>query len=105
MTWVRRLAGAAPFALVVLTVAYLALAAGNANPFWRWEPLNLSEAAALRDAGEVARLIEAGGDPNASYEVRAGILFPTARTVTPLEAAQLARRQEIVDLLRSEGAR
>lgn len=105
MAWVRRLAFSAPLALVALTVVYLALAAGNANPFWRSEPLNLSEAAALRDAGEVARLLEAGADPNATYEVRAGFLFTTARRLTPLEAARLAGRPEIVGLLRSDGAR
>jgi hypothetical protein len=104
-TWLGRLALVPPVLFILSTLVYLALVAGHVDPVWHHEALNLSEAAALRDAGEVARLIDAGADPNATYEVRAGFLFTTARTLTPLEAARLAERPEIVGLLRADGAR
>ena len=70
--------------------------------FWRGGPLTLAEAAALRDQAEVARLIEAGADPNAEYPLRPDVL--SVNRATPLEAAVAARRPEIVSLLRLEGA-
>lgn len=93
-----------PVLLAAVQVVLLVLALFNANPFWRWEPLTLSEAAALRDAAEVVRLIEAGEDPNAVYEVRPGILSPAAQQLTPLEAAAAAEREEITALLVAAGA-
>ena len=75
---------------------------GNTPAFWNGGTLTLAEAAALRDQGEVARLIEAGADPNREYALRPDILA-TTRT-TPLEAAVAARRPEIVQLLMREGA-
>lgn len=75
---------------------------GSTPAFWRGGPLTLAEAAALRDRGEVARLIEAGVDPNGDYELRPNILAVTR--ATPLEAAVAARRPEIVHLLMREGA-
>lgn len=104
MTWVRRWLAVFPTALVLVTVWYVASGVAGANWFWYWEPLNLSEAAALRDSGEVARLLDAGTDPNASYEVRAGFLFSTARRMTPLDAARAAHREEIEALLLAGGA-
>lgn len=105
MRWLQAWLAAVPIALAAATLLYLGAAVAGANPFWHWEPLNLSEAAALRDAGEVSRLLESGADPNAAYDVRAGFLFTTARRLTPLEAARVADRPEIVDLLRAGGAR
>ena len=46
--------------LAVARVVFLVLAAWGLHPFWMWEPLNLAEAAALRDRGEVARLLAEG---------------------------------------------
>lgn len=77
-------------------------AAGGSPPFWRGGPLTLSEAAALRDQGEVARLTLSGSDPNAAYSLRPGIL--AAASLTPLEAAVGARRAEMVELLMLHGA-
>ena len=100
------LAIAAPAAAVaIFLAACLGLATIGLHPFWRWEPVTLSEAAATRDAGEVARLIEEGQDPNRAYRVRDGLLDGRGGELTPLEAAQIGQRPEIVDLLLDYGAR
>jgi hypothetical protein len=90
--------------LAVATLTWLALAPFGAHPFWPIQPLTLSEAAALRDAGEVARLLADGVDPNARYPIRAGFLASNAVVMTPVEAAQMADRPEIVKILIYAGA-
>jgi hypothetical protein len=100
------LLASAPAALLALTrVVFLVLAVWDVHPFWRWEPLNLAEAAALRDRGEVARLLSEGEDPNATYRVRRGVVRSYAMQMTPMAAALAARRDEIVQLLLDGGAR
>jgi hypothetical protein len=95
----------APAALLALArVVFLVLALWDVHPFWLSEPLNLSEAAALRDRGEVARLLAAGEDPNATYQVRKGFLRDYPARMTPLDAARAARRDEIVQILLDAGA-
>lgn len=99
-------AAAAPGAvLAIVTAAWLAAALVDAHPFWLSAPLTLSEAAALRDSGEVARLLAAGEDPNGRYPVRRGVLNDTPRgPITPMQAATAAGRDEIVRLLIDAGA-
>ena len=75
---------------------------GGMPAFWTGGALTLSEAAALRDQGEVARQIEAGADPNREYDLRPGVL--AIDRAFPLEAAVAARRAEIVNVLMREGA-
>ena len=50
----------------------LVLAAFGRHPMWPDEPvnLNLSEAAAVRDSGEIVRLVERGENPDAARNVR-----------------------------------
>ena len=86
-----------PGALVALwSLGLCAMTLAGANPYWTEEPVNISEAAALRDAATVVNLIHRGVDPRQSYPVPAGRLFDRAVTVTPLEAAVAARRPEVV---------
>ena len=62
-------------------------------------------AAALRDNGEVVRLIESGEDVNGASVVRPLILSGRALVVTPIEAAVAAERADMVELLLEQGAR
>jgi len=96
---------APPALLALARVVFLVLAIWDVHPFWLWEPLNLAEAAALRDRGEVARLLAAGEDPNATYRVRRGIARNYPMQMTPMAAALSARRDEIVQLLLDSGAK
>ena len=91
-------------ALAAARVVFLALSVWGLHPFWLVESLNLAEAAALRDRGEVARLVAEGANPNATYSVRSGIIGKSAVQITPIEAARSARRDEVVQLLLDVGA-
>lgn len=96
----------APGLLVALArAAMLAAELSDVHPYWPRVDVNLAEAAALRDGGEVARLLEAGADPNERYTVRRGYLRNRPMTVTPIEAARAAGRPEIEALLLTAGAR
>jgi len=100
---VRVLVSAPVVLLATAFVVTLMLSVSGDNPVWRTEPLNLSEAAALRDRGEVARLLAAGTDARASMPVRGGFLYKDQTTLTPAEAAVLADRPEILQLLLDYG--
>ena len=91
-----------PGALVALwSLGLCAMTLAGASPYWTEQPVNVSEAAALRDAATVVNLIHRGVDPSRPYPVPAGRLFDRAITVTPLEAAVAARRPEVVDAILS----
>jgi hypothetical protein len=76
----------------------------GAHPFWAMPDITLSEAAATRDAGEVVRLIEQEHqDPNTVYRIRDGVIG-RATTITPVEAAVIVKREEMVRLLLRLGA-
>ena len=89
------LVSAPVIALAATGAVTVALAIQGSNPVWHTEPLNLSEAAALRDRGEVARLLEAGADPYATRPVRAGFLYQDSTHLTAVDAAVNADRPEI----------
>jgi len=96
---------ALPVALLALArVGLVILSLTGHPPFWAREPLTLAEAAAFRDGGEVARLLAAGQDPNATYKVRRGAVRGRV-DATPMEAARASRGPEIVQLLLDSGAR
>jgi hypothetical protein len=89
--------------LLALRAGLLASSVAGRPVLWNTGPVTLSEAAAYRDGGEVARQLAAGADPNAVYRVRRGAVRGRVEA-TPLEAAEGAGRADIVQLLRSAGA-
>jgi hypothetical protein len=84
--------------------AGLVLAPFDRHPFWPRQQLNLSEAAAVRDAAEIVRLIESSEDPNAARGVRPGLLAQQTVRATPLEAAVAMKDPEIARVLLVNGA-
>ena len=105
MNALARCAVVPPLLLVAFTAVALAAAPFGAHPLWHDAELNMSEAAAARDVATVAALLEAGEDPDAVRPVREPLLEGAARRdVTPLEAAVIAGRLEVVHLLLTRGA-
>jgi hypothetical protein len=97
---------AAPGSLLVgAMTAMLLMAVVAGHPMWPYRALNLSEAAAVRDSAEVVRQIEAGEDPNAPHEIRAGFLGDGPVRMTPLEAAVAAEDAEVVGRVLEKGGR
>jgi hypothetical protein len=93
---------AGPFILAVVVVAGWAV---GLHPFWPTPDITLSEAAAIRDAGELYRLLVfEHHDPNRPWPVRAGMEGAEADNVLPLEMAVRVRRAEIVRILLDHGA-
>jgi quinol-cytochrome oxidoreductase complex cytochrome b subunit len=84
LTWALGLPGA--LLIAATTVMLLGLPLG-ADPLWAVEPMTLSEAAALRDNGEVVRLIESGEDVNGTSVVRPNVFSERELVMTPIEAA------------------
>jgi hypothetical protein len=93
------LAALPAFTLGVLTAGMLLRALVGSHPHWRAEPVNLSEAAALRDQATVVQMIRRGEDPYLRREVRADLLFNDRTELTPLEAALASGRAEIVEII------
>ncbi|HEY1303469.1 MAG TPA: hypothetical protein VGF24_07980 [Vicinamibacterales bacterium] len=81
------------------TTIVMLLAIGSSHPMWRVEPINMSEAAVLRDSGTIVQLILRGEDPYARREIRADLLFNDRVELTPFEAGIAARRADIVDVI------
>jgi hypothetical protein len=100
-----RIALATPGCVVLIGLtAGLVLAPFDRHPLWPRQQLNLSEAAAVRDAAEIVRLIESSEDPNAARDVRPGLLAQEAVRATPLEAAVAMKDPEIARVLLVNGA-
>ena len=100
--WALGLPGALLIAATAVMLIGLPL---GADPLWAVEPITLSEAAALRDNGEVVRLIDSGVDVNGTSAVRPDILSAHSLVMTPIEAAVAAERADMVELLLEQGAR
>lgn len=90
--------------LIAATAVMLGGLPFGIDPLWRVEPLTLAEAAALRDNGEVVRLVRSGQDPNRPATVRAEVLGDREVTATPLEAAVGIDRADIIQVLLENGA-
>jgi len=91
--------------VIAATAAMLVGLPFDVDPLWEVESMTLSEAAALKDNGEVARLIGLGEDVNGASLVRPDILSQHSVVLTPLEAAVAAERADMVALLLERGAR
>jgi hypothetical protein len=94
-----------PVLVAAAAVLLVVLGAFGRNPFWAPDDLTMAEAAALRDQAAVAVLARAGVDPSARMRVRAGILGNADLELTPAEAAVMADRTEILDVLLANGLR
>jgi hypothetical protein len=92
-----------PLLLACAVTAMLAAGAAGRHPMWRTETLNMSEAAAARDIGTIAALLDSGEDPNATRYVRPPLLDGVSAKMTPLEAGVAAGRLEVVYLLLTRG--
>jgi hypothetical protein len=102
--WAVVLVSAPVVILAIAWVAVLALSAGVDHPIWHARPQNLAEAAAFRDGAAVVRRVRGGENPNAPGDVRQDFISPAPLTLTPIEAAAVEGRPEIVQLLLDLGA-
>jgi len=92
-------------AFFVLCAFVIAEAAG-ARPFAVAPDANVAEATAFGDAGQALAFIASGQDPNHRWTVRQDLVDSRgALNLTAIQAAILARRPELVELLLRHGAR
>jgi hypothetical protein len=91
--------------LGVLTAGMLLRALVGPHPMWRVEPVNLSEAAALRDMATVVQLMRRGEDPYQKREVRADLLFNDRTELTAFEAAIASGRSEVMRVILASATR
>ena len=104
-SWPAYVAAAPLAGTFVLAVVVVAGWSVGLHPFWPTPDITLSEAAAIRDAGELYRLlVYEHQDANRPWPVRAGMESAEADTVLPLEMAVRVRRPEIVRILLDHGA-
>jgi hypothetical protein len=89
--------------LAAASFGVLTMAVAGGHPMWTSHHLNMSEAAALRDAAPGLQLVRAGESPRERRDIRPGFLFDRRVRLTPLEAAIVAGRSEIVDVLLGVG--
>lgn len=97
--WLRIAVAAPVLAGIALTTVVVLAEAAGFRPFAMRE-LSVSEAAAEDEAAMMMRLIYSGASPTARYEVGTDIISgPGPRLLTPLEAAVMRNRTEILGLL------
>ena len=100
----RAIAVTAPAGVLAAGLAVaLVLSAIGRNPIWPDHDLTLSEAVAAEDDAEIEQLIGYGADPNAAYDIRAGLLFDRPARLTPLETAVVSDRTELIERLVHHG--
>ena len=72
---------------------------GATPPLAEKSPLNLAEAAAMGSMADVWRLLDAGQDPGAMYDVRPHIISSSVRHVSAWEGVIWSRRVEVVEFM------
>ena len=87
-----------------IVTAAVASVVGLAPPAHDYQ-LTLAEAAALHDIAEIVRLVRQGHDPRQLAVVRAGIIRDRPMTLTPMTAAILERRVDVIDVLAAQGGK
>lgn len=75
------------------------------RPLWPDQNHNLAEAASLRDRPGMRLRLMAGDNPNAEYDIRAGLIRSIPVRLTPLEAAITTREDYVFEFLVEHGAR
>ncbi len=94
------LAVALPGALLALGTGFLMLGAVNGSPsWWQVDPVNISEAAALRDRATVVRMMANGESPYVRHEIRKDLVFNNSVELTAIEAGIATHRSEVVDII------
>jgi hypothetical protein len=93
-----------PLVGFLLVSVYVIAEALGLHAFVRAAGDTVSEAAAAGHAARALQLIDEGQDPNARHHVREGFLDHDGHDLTPVEAAILGRRPELVRLLERSGA-
>src|SRR5688572_5156667 len=99
--WPTLCLGAPAVIMTCLLAGMMGLAVIGEHPLWPATPLNMSEAAALRDSATVLQLLRQGERVDRPWRIPAGVLLDHEVTLTPLDAAVIARRPEIVQVLLS----
>jgi len=95
-----------PGVLLACCILVLAMAsAAGLVPTAKDYQLTLAEAAALHDIAEIVRLVRSGADPRQPAPVRAGMIREERMVVTPMTAAILERRVDVIAILADVGAR
>ena len=95
---------APPLVGFVLIAGYVIAEALGFHALARPAGDTVSEAAALGQAARALQLIDEGQDPNGRQHVREGFLDHDGLELTPIDAAILGRRPELVRLLQRSGA-
>ena len=91
---------------VAALVTFVTLEASGHTPLATPPPVNVAEAVAWGDAARAVAFIRVGQDPNRRWPVREGVLDLRGEVhVTPVQAAILSRRPELVGLMLRNGAR
>jgi hypothetical protein len=93
-----------PLAAVVLVGAYLVVETVAPGTVTAPRPQNLAEAVVRENVPGTIEWLDAGGDINAPQVVRAGVFDARSHRVTPIEAALMARRMDLVHVLVAAGA-